>query len=493
MLGKNSRPSFQKSLCYLLLAAFATLLGQAAVAAEHFVSSNVSEVNCEVFGGGVGAGDRIILESGARDTLKIRNCRGTAQRPVVVTNDPAGSGPTIIRRGSANSKGFILSCSDCEHFVLDGSAGWRGSSTTASCGVQGGENSCGILVTSTSAGDGPSAYIAFIGSSSNFTVRGVEVDGRWPDVSTDGIGISVNDQSFNQSDNPGKWRENILIENNYIHDVEGECLYVGPNWEFEGNVDDLKLRNIEIADNLITDCGWDGIQLKSAIEGVNRIHHNVVLRTGKAIDDSASQHIGISFYESGNGFIHHNWIEDAGEHGIQHFLHRIPPSFGVMQSSIYNNVIIAPGRTGPQPGKGITVSRNDQAAQPRTTIFNNTIISPEDSGILIGGSVSAGGVIRNNIVADAGGSAISAPDRVTTSTNRTGSSASMNFVNALSLNFRLRDNSSAVDTGSPIVYPDDDFDGTPRPQGSQPDIGAYEYASGSTGKRPNPPQLVAEP
>lgn len=493
MLGKNSTPSLLKFVCCLVLCAYALLEHQSVLAAEHFVPSEVSDINCGVFGGGIRAGDRVVLESGTRDPLKIQNCKGSAERPIVVTNDPSGDGPTIIRRRSSNSKGFVFSCNDCEHFVLDGTFGWLNSPAGTTCGSLGGENSCGIQVTSTAQGDAPSAYIAFIGSSSNFTIRGVEVNGRWPSISTDGIGISVNDQNFNLSDNPGKWRENILIENNYVHDVEGECLYVGPNWEFEGNVDDLKLRDIEIASNLITDCGWDGIQLKSAIAGVNRIHHNTVVRTGKARDDNASQHIGISLYESGNGFIHNNWIEDAGEHGIQHFLHRIPPSYGELQSSIYNNVIIAPGQTGPQPGKGITVSRNDRAAQPRTTIFNNTIIGPEDSGILIGGSVSVGGVIRNNIIADAGGAAISAPDNVVTSANRTGSAASMNFMNASALNFRLREDSGAVDTGSSIIYPEDDFDGTRRPQGTQPDIGAYEFASGLDSVRPNPPQLVAEP
>lgn len=51
------------------------------------------------------------------------------------------------------------------------------------------------------------------------------------------------------------------------------------------------------------------------------------------------------------------------------------------------------------------------------------------------------------------------------------------FINAAGLDFRLQSTSQAVDRGTPQNAPDMDISGTPRPQGSVIDIGAYEYAA----------------
>ena len=92
------------------------------------------------------------------------------------------------------------------------------------------------------------------------TIRGVEVDGKWPSLSKDGIGIDVNDHAIDAASNPGVWREGLLIEYNYVHNTEGEGVYIGPNYP-QG---DLPLRNIEIRNNVVEDTGWDGINLKMA-------------------------------------------------------------------------------------------------------------------------------------------------------------------------------------------------------------------------------------
>jgi len=55
--------------------------------------------------------------------------------------------------------------------------------------------------------------------------------------------------------------------------------------------------------------------------------------------------------------------------------------------------------------------------------------------------------------------------------------ASPKFVNPTNGNFRLQPDSLAIDTGSPLYAPTPDFDGTPRPQGTGYDRGAYEYIS----------------
>jgi hypothetical protein len=54
------------------------------------------------------------------------------------------------------------------------------------------------------------------------------------------------------------------------------------------------------------------------------------------------------------------------------------------------------------------------------------------------------------------------------------------FVNASSADFHLTEHSPAIDNGSPIDAPSDDYDGNTRPQGSGYDMGAYEYQTGGS-------------
>ena len=51
------------------------------------------------------------------------------------------------------------------------------------------------------------------------------------------------------------------------------------------------------------------------------------------------------------------------------------------------------------------------------------------------------------------------------------------FVSTASDDLHLQSGSIAIDNGSAVDAPADDFDGTQRPQGAGWDIGAYEYGS----------------
>jgi hypothetical protein len=53
------------------------------------------------------------------------------------------------------------------------------------------------------------------------------------------------------------------------------------------------------------------------------------------------------------------------------------------------------------------------------------------------------------------------------------------FVNASAADFHLQEGSSAIEKGSPLNAPTNDYDGNIRPQGAGYDIGAYEYGAGS--------------
>ena len=56
-------------------------------------------------------------------------------------------------------------------------------------------------------------------------------------------------------------------------------------------------------------------------------------------------------------------------------------------------------------------------------------------------------------------------------------------------NFALTARSPAIDAGLPLATVKIDFNGTPRPQGRAPDIGAYEYTTGGDSQPPVPPKL----
>ncbi len=447
-------------------------IGADALAADHRLSRQDSNFNCS----SVRPGDTVTLESGDRGPLTIQNCRGAEGQAIRIRNDATGSGPVVIRRTSGSAGGFVFSCIDCVHVEIDGSAKWAGAPMGKTYGIK---------VTMTG-GEGPSAFLRAGGMSSFLTIRNVEVDGAWPALANDGIGISVNDHKVKASAHPGMWREGVLIEHNYVHDIEGEGLYVGPNW-VQG---DLPLRNIEIRYNIVENTGWDGINLKCSLAGTNSIHHNIVRRAGSRNDNESGQHSGIALYEA-TGSIYSNWIEDAGQAGIFHYLNHLPSTKGAQTGEIFNNVILRPGRLRPDKGHGINTGNRAGSAVPLAKIYHNTVVGARANGIRVG-DLAAGGFIRDNIIADAASRAIAAPNSVPQANNREGASSNMGFVNGSGYDFRLRHESPARNAGGE-QYPATDYRGVPRPQDGAPDQGAFEFSnSGDNATQPKPPVLAVD-
>jgi hypothetical protein len=333
-------------------------------------------------------------------------------------------------------------------------------------------------------GTSPSGFVFITGLSRFITIRNTEVDGRWPEIATNGIGIHIKSgESVLAADHPDFWYEGIRIEKNYIHNVEGEGMYIGPNWS-KGMI---PLRNVEIRDNLVEDTGWDGIQLKSSIQGSNSIYGNTLRRVGQWIVPSniEGEHYGISLYE-GSGKIYNNWVEKVGESGIQHYIKQLPSTFPVQDSEIYNNVVIDTGLKGPLVGHGITIGSAAGAAKAQSKVYSNTIVRTQGAGINFNGNV-AGGAARDNIIADAGSDAISSPPVVEKKNNRIGKVTDMGFIDSLRRDFRLRSDSPSRNSGSDF-FPRSDINGVIRPQEGAADQGAYEYIDDSE-SRPMPPAL----
>lgn len=438
----------------------------AAVAANHTISSSMSTFECN----SVKPGDTITLPAGTRGPLRIRSCSGTQANPIVIRNDPSGTSPAVIQSTSTNAAGFVLQCEDCVGVEIDGSAKWKGAAAGKTYGIK----------LTISSGKSPSAFLKMAGKSRLFAIRNVEIDGRWPGGSNNGSGINVNDQAIKRSANPGLWREKILIEDNYIHDVAKEGMYVGPNFSAGG----LPLRDIVIRNNLVEDTGWDGINTKSMWSGDNRIHHNVVRRAGKnqSFKNMPSQYSGI-MNMGGTVKIYNNWVEATGQHGIGVWVQGGPkPSEnkGPFEAQIWNNVIIDAGllwKSFMNASFGINVGAENGVERPLPSIYNNTVIGSRQRGINVGNNAGAG-VVRDNIVAGTGGNpVISAPSQVELLNNRVGSVAQIEFVDPSRKNYRLKSSSPARNEAT-NGFPPTDHGDVPRPKEGAADQGAFE-GSGS--------------
>jgi hypothetical protein len=462
-----------------LVAAAWGLTVRDAWAADRTISASTGTFDCS----SLGPGDTITLESGTRGPLVIRNCNGTASNPIVIRNDTRGNGPTIIRRSSGNAGGYVFMCNTCIGVKIDGSYKWQGAPASKTYGIK---------VTMTGGGS-PSAFLRVSGLSRFVTIRNVEVDGAWPGVADNGIGISVNDHGVKRSAYPNLWREGFLIEHNYVHNVEGEGMYVGPNYR-EG---DLPLRNIEIRYNLVEDIGWEGINTKSMWEGDNSVHHNVVRRAGSngSQTNKPTQYSGIN-NNGGTVKIYNNWVESTGQHGIQVWVQEGPRESegkGPFRAEVWNNVIVRAGglwRSHMAGSFGINVGAQDGCEKPVPLIYNNTIVDSRENGIRLTSNVGSG-FVRDNIVANAGGNAITAPNYVDLINNRVGSVSQMGFEDPDRRNYRIRADSPARNNGG-TAFPQYDYEDVSRPQDGAPDQGAYEHNdSRAADAAPQPPSALA--
>ena len=452
-----------------------------AQAADFPIASQMATFDCSR----VSAGDTVTVASGTRGPLKISNCSGTDSKRITIRNDARGNGPSVIRRESGGTGGFVFTCTDCVGVTIDGSQKWQGAPSGRSYGIK----------VTMSGGGGPSAFVKIDGVSRFVTLRNLEVDGTWPSIAKDGIGISVNDHSVTWDNHPGLWREGILIENCYVHDVEGEGMYIGTNFETG-----IPLRNIEIRNNLVEDTGWDAINSKSMWEGENLIHHNVIRRAGSntATSSKPAQYSGIN-NDAGTVKIYNNWIEKTGQHGIVQWTSRGPAASagkGPFDTYIWNNVIVDAGalwRSYMNGSDAISIGAKAGLEEPTAYVYNNTIVGSRQSAISATSNVS-GGYIRDNIIAEANDAPISVGGNIEQTNNRIGTIAQMSFIDAGGKNYRLRADSPARNQGSDRQFPETDFDDIPRPQDGAPDQGAFEYTDGgAVASKPNAPtSLVVE-
>jgi hypothetical protein len=138
--------------------------------------------------------------------------------------------------------------------------------------------------------------------------------------------------------------------------------------------------------------------------------------------------------------------------------------YGAVNCRVVNNTVIDPNSVRPGP-PWIMVTSHKNGTPPSGSIVRNnltTALNNYESGV----------VEDHNLIVSALGD---------------------HFVDAAEHDLRLLSTSSAIDAGSSLLAPDIDAAGTPRPQGSGVDIGAYEYKSGELDRPAAPKGLQIKP
>jgi hypothetical protein len=226
--------------------------------------------------------------------------------------------------------------------------------------------------------------------------------------------------------------------------------------------------------NLPLECGSNiGAAISAASDPVADGHAGI---TGNVVHDigqdaSCSIH---GIYLATSGVIKNNLLHSIGWGAIH--LWKDNRNIQVANNTVFNSLY------------GIVYGTGDQAhsASPADYIdVSNNIIYDNTIGIRNGdlGTLGTHNTFTNNLV-------FNNATNWYTSTPHTGDVvANPQFVNYIRTgggDYRLEKTSPAIDKGAPGSAPPIDLDGTPRPQGNGPDIGAFEFLVARPAPAPSP-------
>lgn len=206
---------------------------------------------------------------------------------------------------------------------------------------------------------------------SDFEVGYVEVTG-----SGAGLYIKKNPEAGNTiTQYPNYVMKNIYIHHNYIHNTTNEGMYIGhtyPNGDpYDQGMIPIRLSNVEIAYNTVSNTAWDGIQLSNATDDC-QIHDNIVTNFGTA--NASGQQAGIIMGANTTGQVYNNTVKSGTGNGIE--------IFGYGTIKLYNNTVENAGYDGTSYGqesifcndpKSTVESRPEQ----QMNIYNNIVLNPK--------------------------------------------------------------------------------------------------------------------
>ncbi|UXP32702.1 right-handed parallel beta-helix repeat-containing protein [Reichenbachiella agarivorans] len=398
---------------------------------------------------GVKPGDIICLDGTVtyKEPLSLSNIVGTADNPVLIINC---GGQAVIDMSSKNAS-YAIRTSGSKYFRISGA----GSN----------DHEYGIVLSNTK-----SLGISLDGLSSNFEVDHLEIF----EIGFAGI-MSKTDPSCDAATQRDNFvMQDISIHDNYVHDTGGEGLYIGNSFYEKGrNLTDCgtvfphDIKGADIYRNKVINAGWEAIQVGCGVEGV-KIHDNYIENYGT--ENETYQNNGLQIGEGTGGLLYNNYIAKGPGNGVI--------MLGLGDNIMFNNVIVNAGESGVfcderyTPGDGFS-------------FINNTIINPEENGIVIYAEKVPLNHVINNVIVNPGAYK-SEPEKayIKKLNNDVKIDIAANFftqdIAAAGFEadgYLLSADSELIDTGEDVsdFGVTFDFIGTDRPSGTGFDPGAYEY------------------
>jgi parallel beta-helix repeat protein len=275
----------------------------------------------------------------------------------------------------------------------------------------------------------------------------------------------------------------IKISNNLL-DLPGS---LGTNLSIGSGSNNLRIYNCEITNSTSAGLyvqGGDNIEVRN-----NLIHGNY--GAGFQINPHTTGHTATNITIEGNAFYNNGYLRAGGRSHIE-----VVNTLYTDDTSYVKGVLIANNTIWDGNIAGIHICNSEGGIVGGVEVYNNTIYSNVNDGIILSACTSRPGfdspVIKNNIIYQVGGELINNAGGLDyISSNNLFTNPNFLSVDSVSQDFlRLNSSSGAIDTGMNVDIAGDFLD-TPRPQGSDFDIGAYEYSVGQADTTsPNVPSGV---
>ncbi len=413
---------------------------------------------------GIGPGDRICFDTSITYTkgFAFTNIVGSAANPVVLTQ----CGPGVARL-TMDSKQHALTFGGSSFFKISGFTGVAGV--------------YGLAISQCSFG-------IFLGSgSTNIEIEFVEIFSNFGHAAVSSKTDPVNPlnaaECFPQFMRPNFVMKGLRYHDNFLHDVEHECFYIG-YFAFEsvvtcaaGSGSAHEIWDLQVYNNKLVRCGWEALQISSAMQ-TTLVFNNYIEDSGFA--NVASQNNGIHLQAGFKGDAFGNTIVSTTDGDGVSLLYQ--GSFG---SKIYNNVVWSRNRT------PFSASVSSSRFNPGSTfaVLHNTFIGNGPRGLNTffkdPGPIPTQD-IRNNVITWTGNPTVTweclvvSPAAAQNSKNvcfRNGVDPLWNLANPSGFDFHVLAGSSLVGAGVAAGVAKD-RDGVTRP--APPSIGAYELAVAAT-------------
>ena len=417
---------------------------------------------------GVKPGDVICLQAGSLERVLFMNIKGSPEKPIIIKN----CGGQVLLGGPNANSGLVFWSS--RYFRITGAGDPS--------------KQYGIKITQTKPG---TSGIVVTSLSSDVEIDHVEI------TKTGFAGIMAKTDPTSDCSNttmvrPNFTMYNIKLHNNYVHHIGGEGFYVGNSF-YSGTTVYCgstqyphEVRGVRIYNNLFDACGWESIQVGSAVQDVE-VYNNKIYNYGAA--DIISQNGGIQFGLGTSGRLYNNFIKgNPNGTGGQAIVIQ-----GIGNNYVYNNVIVN------SPDESITINTKptplatdivNKGWLGGTYIINNTIVNPGKAAVADFVNQAPGNVFYNNLI-------ITGADPIWNKTKPyydwkvtnnivLNSIAAAKFVNPGLDDYNLQSSSPAINVGRDVASfgVTKDFQGRGRPTGASWDVGAFELA-GSSNQKPN--------